>query len=84
MNENGKREDSPNRTIRILLKHPNNGFSYLIHQTKDAQNKYQYPISEVISNFDFAKKLGKHSKTSRGKQSKKKGNYYERISRYAL
>lgn len=32
----------------------NNGFSYLIHRTRDAQKKHQYDPSEVIANFDFA------------------------------
>ena len=33
----------------------NNGFSYLLHRTRDArkQGKHQYDPSEVISNFDF-------------------------------
>ena len=31
----------------------NNGFSYLLHRTKDAQKKHQYDPSEVIANFDF-------------------------------
>lgn len=30
-----------------------NGFSYLIHATDRAKNKYQYSASEVIANFDY-------------------------------
>ena len=35
----------------------NNGFSYLIHRTRDArkEGKHQYAPSEVIANFDFVK-----------------------------
>lgn len=35
----------------------NNGFSYLIHRTRDArkEGKHQYVPSEVIANFDFVK-----------------------------
>lgn len=40
---------------------------------EDAQNKYQYPISEVISNFDFAKKLENIRKQVERNQSKKEG-----------
>ncbi|EFN98262.1 hypothetical protein SMSK564_1424 [Streptococcus mitis SK564] len=69
---NGKREDSQIERLEFF-KHPNNGFSYLVHQTKDAQNKYQYPISEVISNFDFAKKLENIRKQVERNQSKKEG-----------
>ena len=34
----------------------NNGFSYLLHRTKDAKTKgkHQYDPSEVIANFDFS------------------------------
>ena len=66
MNEMVNVEDAQIERLEFF-KHPNNGFSYLVHQTKDAQNKYQYPISEIISNFDFAKKLENIRKTSRAK-----------------
>ena len=52
----GKREDAQIERLEFF-KHPNNGYSYLIHQTTDAKDKYQYPISDVISNFDFPKKI---------------------------
>lgn len=31
----------------------NNAYSYLVHQTADATDKYPYSIEEVIANFDF-------------------------------
>lgn len=31
----------------------NNAYSYLIHQTKDAKDKYQYQLEEVKANFDY-------------------------------
>ena len=30
-----------------------NGYSYLIHATTNAQDRYQYPINEVMANFDY-------------------------------
>lgn len=33
----------------------NNAYSYLVHQTNDAQNKHQYSIEEVKANFDYPK-----------------------------
>lgn len=37
----------------------NNGYSYLVHRTKDATNKHQYDPSEVIANFDYPSELEK-------------------------
>ena len=31
----------------------NNAYSYLVHQTNDAKEKYQYSIEEVKANFDY-------------------------------
>ena len=31
----------------------NNAYSYIIHQTNDAQKKHQYKAKEVIANFDY-------------------------------
>lgn len=39
----------------------NNGFSYLIHATKEAQSKHQYDVSEVTANFDFEERLNQIS-----------------------
>lgn len=52
----GKREDAQTERLEFF-KRPNNGYSYLIHQTEAAKDKFQYPISDVISNFDFEKKI---------------------------
>lgn len=35
----------------------NNGYSYLIHETNNAQKKYHYDPSEVIASFDFKSKI---------------------------
>lgn len=40
--------------LEIYDKNVNNGYSYLIHATTKARNKYQYDPSEVIANFDYA------------------------------
>ncbi|WP_348635298.1 Rep family protein [Lactobacillus sp. ESL0679] len=37
----------------------NNAYSYLIHATSEAKNKYQYGSESVIASFDFAKRLEK-------------------------
>ena len=39
--------------LEIYDKNVNNGYSYLIHATTKARNKYQYDPSEVIANFDY-------------------------------
>ena len=35
----------------------NNAYSYLIHRTEDASEKYQYPVDAVIANFDYAERI---------------------------
>lgn len=35
----------------------NNGYSYLIHETNNAQSKYHYDPSEVVASFDFKAKI---------------------------
>lgn len=52
----GKREDAKTERLEFF-KNVNNGFSYLVHRTKEAANKFQYPVTDVISNFDFAQKI---------------------------
>lgn len=37
----------------------NNAYSYLIHRTADAQNKYQYSPGDVTASFDFVAKIKK-------------------------
>lgn len=39
--------------LEIYDKNVNNGYSYLIHATTKARNKYQYDPNEVIANFDY-------------------------------
>lgn len=41
----------------------NNGYSYLIHETNNAQNKYHYDPSEVVASFDFKSKIEDIRKT---------------------
>lgn len=45
----------PPQNIEVWDKGVNNGFSYMLHRTKKAQEegKHQYNPSEVIANFDF-------------------------------
>ncbi|EMF0060634.1 replication protein [Enterococcus hirae] len=49
----------------------NNAYSYLVHQTSDAQDKYPYSVKEVKANFDYpqlmksiSKKINKSSRQS--------------------
>lgn len=35
----------------------NNAYSYLLHETTNARNKFHYDVSEVISSFDFKSKI---------------------------
>lgn len=35
----------------------NNAYSYLLHRTKEAQNKYQYDPQAVTASFDFVKRM---------------------------
>lgn len=35
----------------------NNGYSYLIHETTNAQNKHHYDPSEVVASFDFVTRI---------------------------
>lgn len=55
-NKEGRREDAQIERLEFF-KRLNNGYSYLVHRTNDSQNKYQYPITDVLSNFDFEEKL---------------------------
>ncbi|NEW66931.1 replication protein [Carnobacteriaceae bacterium zg-84] len=46
------------KTERLeFFKNPNNGYSYLVHRTTNASDKYQYPLEDVFSNFDFTEKI---------------------------
>lgn len=57
----GKREEAQTERLEFF-KHPNNGYSYLLHLTENAKDKYQYPLDAVISNFDFPKKIASITK----------------------
>lgn len=39
--------------LEIYDKNANNGYSYLIHATAKARNKYQYDPAQVAANFDY-------------------------------
>lgn len=54
----GKREDAKTERLEFF-KHPNNGYSYLVHRTQNAKDKFQYPLDDVISSFNFPEKLAK-------------------------
>lgn len=47
----------PAQTIEAWNDNYNNGFSYLIHETASAENKYKYDPKEVVANFNFNKKI---------------------------
>ena len=58
----------------------NNAYSYLIHATNNAKNKYQYSPKEVIASFDFEKKL----KEIQTHISSKKVNIEKVLNDYAI
>lgn len=50
-----------------------NGFSYLVHRTENAKNKYQYNPDEVKANFDYVAELERIAKQVNKAKSGKKG-----------
>lgn len=66
----GKREDAQIERLEFF-KRPNNGYSYLVHRTENAKDKYQYPIEAVKSNFDFAKKIDQITRSVERSQATK-------------
>ena len=48
--------DEPQR-IEIWKGKAENGYSYLIHATKDSINKYQYSPAEVTANFNYQEEM---------------------------
>ena len=51
-----------------------NGFSYLVHRTENAKNKYQYNPDEVKANFDYVAELERIAKqVNKAKYGKKGG-----------
>lgn len=51
-----KLKDKP-QSIEIWKGKAENGYSYLIHATKDSINKYQYSPSEVRANFNYQEEI---------------------------
>lgn len=45
------------QSIELWKGKAENGYSYLIHATKDSINKYQYSSSEVIANFNYQEEM---------------------------
>lgn len=35
----------------------NNAYSYLLHRTDEARNKYQYSVKDVVASFDFEQRI---------------------------
>lgn len=48
--------DQP-QSLKIWNDNFDNGLSYLIHATKKAAAKYQYPAKDVIANFDYVAEM---------------------------
>lgn len=55
-----------------------NAWSYLLHRTSGAQNKFQYSPQDVVSNFDFKKEIKKIEE----KVKQSKSNINEQIQSY--
>lgn len=72
--------DDQNQYIEIWNGRINNAYSYLIHATNDAKNKYQYSPKEVIASFDFEKKI----KEIQTHISSKKVNIEKVLNDYAI
>lgn len=51
------------QNFEIWLNRPNNMYSYLIHKTNQGKDKFQYDVSEVVSNFDFKERINKINKS---------------------
>ena len=68
-------EDKP-QYFEIWDKNVNNGFSYLIHATKESRKKgdHQYDPEEVVANFDYPALINKISKEVSGKKGHRASN----------
>lgn len=51
-----KFDDQPER-FEIWKGKINNAYSYLLHRTDDARNKYQYSVKEIVASFDFEQRV---------------------------
>ena len=68
-------QDKP-QYFEIWDKNINNGFSYLIHATKESRKKgdHQYDPEEVVANFDYPVLINKISKEVSGKKGHRASN----------
>lgn len=57
----------------------NNAYSYLIHQTQDAQEKYPYSIESVKANFDYPALINKISKTVKQKKYSNENEFIKQL-----
>lgn len=54
-------DDKP-QFIQKWDKRGENGFAYLVHRTKSSKDKFQYSLSEVKANFDYAAMITEQTK----------------------
>ncbi|MBF0819680.1 Rep family protein [Streptococcus acidominimus] len=66
----GLREEANTERLEFF-KNPNNGYSYLVHRITNAVDKYQYPLEDVISNFDYPAKIEQITKNVKRRESMK-------------
>lgn len=67
-----------NQFIEVWKGKIENAWSYLLHRTTGAQNKFQYKPDAVTSNFDFAKEI----KKIEDKVKQSRANINEKIQSY--
>ena len=57
----------------------NNAYSYLIHQTNDALEKYQYDVNEVKANFDYPELMATIAKKVKQKSNQHDSEIIKRL-----
>lgn len=57
----------------------NNAYSYLVHQTNEAQGKYQYPVEEVKATFDYVALMKDITKKVKGKGVSKENEFIKNL-----
>lgn len=67
-----------NQFVEVWKGKIENAWSYLLHRTSGAQNKFQYSPQDVVSNFDFKKEI----KKIEDKVKQSKTNINEAIQSY--
>lgn len=67
-------DEKNTQPLRLWKGNANNGYAYLIHATKKAQGKYQYPVDAVRANFDYAAEMQKISGQVATANSKKRND----------